>query len=54
MANNFFVERLAWTWGSAAGFVVGAALTALLYRRLGWWPPSEEYLGRFKQNLPEA
>ena len=41
MANKKIGQRLAWTWGSAAGFVTGAALTALLYRRLGWWPSSE-------------
>jgi hypothetical protein len=35
---------LAWFWGSMLGFVVGGALTALLYRRLGWWPPSEKFL----------
>jgi hypothetical protein len=38
--------RLVWFWGSMLGFVVGGALTALLYRRLGWWPPSEKFLAR--------
>ena len=54
MANRKIRQLLAWIWGSAAGFVVGAALTALLYRRLGWWPTSEKYLANFNQIPPET
>ncbi|MEI7555126.1 hypothetical protein [Candidatus Chlorohelix sp.] len=28
-------------WGGALGFVTGAALAALLFRRLGLWPHSD-------------
>lgn len=39
-------ERFFMGWGSAAGFVAGAALMALIVRWLGGWPPSEAYLRR--------
>jgi hypothetical protein len=40
-------ERFIFIWGSSLGFVVGTVLAALLYRKLGWWLPSEQRLKKF-------
>jgi hypothetical protein len=47
MAKQKLLKRLFFVWGGSGGFLIGAALMALLLRWLGGWPPSEAYLHRF-------
>lgn len=47
MSKKKIGRYFAFAWGGSAGFVVGAALAALLYRRLGWWPSNEAHLRHY-------
>ncbi|NWJ44612.1 MAG: hypothetical protein HXX08_01920 [Chloroflexi bacterium] len=41
MKRRDMTRQFASFWGGTLGFVTGAALAALLFRRLGLWPHSD-------------